>query len=49
MGARDAGLSTDAILEVLLEVAFATLVGLIDNLAGHVELDEFLQPRALAR
>jgi alkylhydroperoxidase family enzyme len=45
-GARQAGLSTEAILEVLLECAFATLVGLIDNLAGHVELDAFIAPQA---
>jgi alkylhydroperoxidase family enzyme len=43
-----AGLSREAILEVLLEVAFASLVGLVDNLADHVELDDFLRPRALA-
>jgi alkylhydroperoxidase family enzyme len=41
----DAGLSTDAILEVLLEVSFASVVGLIDNLAGQVELDGFLAGR----
>jgi alkylhydroperoxidase family enzyme len=41
----DAGLSTEDILEVLLEVGFAGLVGLIDNLAGHVELDGFLSAR----
>jgi alkylhydroperoxidase family enzyme len=41
----DAGLSTEAILEVLLEVSFATVVGLIDNLAGQVELDGFLAER----
>lgn len=41
----DAGLSTEDVLEVLLEVAFAGLVGLIDNLAGHVELDGFLAAR----
>ena len=33
--AEAAGLSHDAILEVLLEVAFASLVGLVDSLAGH--------------
>ena len=44
--AADAGLSTEAVLEVLLECIFAGLVGLIDNLAGHVELDGFLAPRA---
>ncbi|HEX7132980.1 MAG TPA: carboxymuconolactone decarboxylase family protein [Iamia sp.] len=40
--ARQAGLSTEAILEVVLECAFASMVGLIDNLAGHVALDAFL-------
>jgi alkylhydroperoxidase family enzyme len=45
---RNAGLSDEAVLEVLLEIAFASLVGLLDNLAGHVELDEFLRPRAAA-
>jgi alkylhydroperoxidase family enzyme len=43
---RAAGLDDEAILEILLEVAFACTVGLIDNLVGHVELDAFLQPRA---
>ena len=42
------GLSTEAALELILEVGFASLVGLIDNLAGHVELDTFLAPRAVA-
>jgi alkylhydroperoxidase family enzyme len=41
----DAGLSTEAILEVLLEIGFASVVGLIDNLAGGVELDGFLAER----
>jgi hypothetical protein len=36
--AAQAGLSTEAVLDVLLECAFATLVGLIDNLAGHIDL-----------
>ena len=40
------GLSSEAVLELMLEVGFASLVGLIDNLAGHVELDGFLAPRA---
>jgi len=44
--ARRAGLSDEAILEVVLECAFATMVGLVDNLAGHVALDGFLAPRA---
>jgi alkylhydroperoxidase family enzyme len=41
-----AGLSTETILEVVLECTFAGLVGVIDNLAGHVTLDAFLAPRA---
>jgi alkylhydroperoxidase family enzyme len=41
-----AGLSTAQILEVVAECGFASLVGLVDNLAGRVPLDEFLQPRA---
>jgi len=43
------GLSTEAALELILEVGFASLVGLIDNVAGHVELDGFLAPRAVSR
>ena len=42
----EAGLSTEAILEVVLEGSFARMVGLIDNLAGQVELDGFLAQRA---
>ena len=41
-----AGLTTEAILEVILEVSFATLVGLVDNFAGRVELDGFLAERS---
>jgi hypothetical protein len=44
--AVQAELSTEPVLDVLLECAFATLVGLIDNLAGHVELDAFIAPQA---
>jgi alkylhydroperoxidase family enzyme len=44
--ARAAGLSDEAILEVVAECTFAGLVGTIDNLAGRVELDAFLAPRA---
>lgn len=44
--ATGAGLDTEAILEIVLEATFAGLVGTIDNLAGHVDLDEFLAPRA---
>jgi alkylhydroperoxidase family enzyme len=44
--ATAAGLSPSEILEVVTECVFASLVGLVDNLAGRVELDAFLQPRA---
>lgn len=44
--ATAAGLTTEQILEVVAESAFATLVGLVDNLAGRLPLDEFLQARA---
>jgi alkylhydroperoxidase family enzyme len=44
--AAEAGLTTEAILEILLECTFAGLVGMIDNLAGRVELDGFLAARA---
>jgi alkylhydroperoxidase family enzyme len=43
--AAAAGLSTAQILEVVAECTFAGLVGVVDNLAGRVELDEFLVPR----
>src|SRR5260370_13409441 len=39
-----AGLSTEAVLDRLLEGAFTTLVGLIDHHAAHVELDPFIAP-----
>jgi alkylhydroperoxidase family enzyme len=41
-----AGLSVSDLLDVVAECTFAGLVGTIDNLAGRVDLDEFLQPRA---
>ena len=44
--AREAGLTDADLLQLVTECAFASLVGLVDNLAGRVELDEFLQPRA---
>lgn len=44
--ATGAGLDTEAILEIVLEASFAGLVGTIDNLAEHVDLDDFLAPRA---
>jgi alkylhydroperoxidase family enzyme len=42
----DLGFSTSAILEIVTECTFAGLVGVVDNLAGRVQLDEFLLPRA---
>jgi alkylhydroperoxidase family enzyme len=45
-GAMAAGLAEAAILEVVAECVFASLVGLVDNLAGRVPLDAILQPRA---
>ena len=44
--ALDAGLSVSDVLEVVGECTFAGLVGTIDNLAGRVELNGYLQPRA---
>jgi alkylhydroperoxidase family enzyme len=44
--ATSAGLSKAEILEVVAECTFAGLVGVVDNLAGRVELDEFLVARA---
>ena len=46
--ATAAGLGTAEILEVLAECAFASLVGLMDNFAGPIELDAFLAARAWA-
>ena len=43
---KHAGASEADILDLLTECAFASLVGLIDNLAGGVTLDAFLAPRA---
>lgn len=44
--ALTAGLTPPDLLQVLAECVFASLVGLVDNLAGRVELDEPLRPRA---
>ena len=44
--ADDAGLSDSALLQLVAECVFAGLVGIVDNLAGRVPLDEFLQPQA---
>jgi alkylhydroperoxidase family enzyme len=41
-----AGLMSPDLLQLVAECVFATLVGLVDNLADRVELDEFLRPRA---
>lgn len=43
------GYTPESILELATEVHFAGLVGLVDNLAGRVELDEFLQPQAWSK
>jgi len=44
--AYDAGLSDSARLHLVAEWVFAGLVGIVDNLAGRIPLDEFLQPQA---
>jgi alkylhydroperoxidase family enzyme len=44
--AQQAGYSESDILEIVAECTFASLVGVIDNLAGRVELDEFHAARA---
>ena len=44
--ARGAGLHDGDLLQLVTECAFAGLVGLIDNLADHVDLDPPLQPQA---
>jgi len=44
-GLAEQGLSTGEILDVVAECVLASLVGLVDNLAGRIELDPFLEPR----
>ena len=44
--AHNVGLSDSDLLPLVAECAFAGLVGTIDNLAGRVPLDEFLQAQA---
>src|SRR5262245_37074566 len=44
--ATTVGVTTPEILEIVAECTFAGLVGTLDNLAGRVELDAFLTPRA---
>jgi alkylhydroperoxidase family enzyme len=46
--ARSAALTDSEILEIVAECTFAGLVGVIDNLAGRVELDSFLKDHAWA-
>jgi hypothetical protein len=40
------GFSIEEILDVVAECTFASLVGVVDNLACRVELDGFLAARA---
>ena len=44
--AYDVGLTDTDLLRLLAECTFASLVGTVDNLAGRVPLDDFLQPAA---
>jgi len=46
--ARAAGFGDSEILEIVAECTFAGLVGVVDTLAGRVELGEFLRPQAWA-
>jgi alkylhydroperoxidase family enzyme len=39
------GLGSAQILDIVAECVLASLVGLVDNLAGRIELDPFLKPR----
>jgi alkylhydroperoxidase family enzyme len=41
-----AGYDTAQLFEIVAECTFAGLVGVMDNLAGRVPLDAFLEPRA---
>jgi alkylhydroperoxidase family enzyme len=41
-----AGLTPADLLQLVAECVFASLVGFVDNLAGRVELGEFLRPQA---
>jgi alkylhydroperoxidase family enzyme len=45
-GLAAAGYDTSEVLEIVAECTFAGLVGVVDNLAGHVPLDAFLERRA---
>ncbi len=46
--AHEVGLTDANLLQLVAECVFAGLVGTVDNLAGRVPLDEFLQPRQWA-
>ena len=43
---QEAGFSQEQILEIIAECTLAGLVGVIDNLAGRIALDEAFLPRA---
>lgn len=45
-GATDVGLTSTDILDIVTECTFASLVGMVDNLAGRVDLDGFLASQA---
>jgi alkylhydroperoxidase family enzyme len=47
--AKSIGYTPESILELATEVHFAGMVGLVDNLAGRVELDAFLRPQAWSK
>jgi alkylhydroperoxidase family enzyme len=47
--ASAAGLDGPSLLQLVTECVFASLVGIVDNLAGRVELDEFRRPMAWDR
>jgi alkylhydroperoxidase family enzyme len=40
------GATAADVLDIVAECMFASLVGVVDNLAGRVDLDPFLRPRA---
>ena len=44
--AAAAGIDRAGLLQLVTECVFAALVGIVDNLAGRVELDAFLLPWA---
>ena len=45
-GMAKAGFSTTEVLDIVAEAMVASLVGVVDNLAGRIELDPMFQPRA---